>query len=458
MKRKFLLLSMTLILLAAACNLPSPSDETDEDDWESSSAVDAIPDDDETPPPASGDTSLLRDFTLPLPLFSPDSAWNQRADGAAVLPESDAQILSFFRMMLGDHSSLKPEGGNSTDWPYMSIGLYEFTIPIFRAGDEMQDVWICQEEGMVGWANPKFGIDTEGGPVTVPAPTGKVRSSGPEVEFSDGHLVLYHPDTFMTYDYIWANPNYDEGCYGYVGGMVGEQIRQAGEVDFFDVRGPGVNPDGVFSARAAGTPLLAGLILPEDIESGAIAHALVFANPGPRNTGLNPQNPRQADHLYPASTTETDYYSTDSDALASGQRLRLKQSIADEDGQMIDEAELAPITRMFLKALREYGAYLVDAADGFSFYAEDVHTAVLHLSDDEVNALIGEPAGTPLPDNMTRWQIVMEKLGNDLELIPIAVSPGDEEPRPRTAEIEVANFEVVEPCLLYTSPSPRDRS
>ena len=228
--------------------------------------------------------------------------------------------------------------------------------------------------------------------------------------------------------------------------MVGERILQAGAVDFFDVRGPGTNPDDTSSARAVGTPLLAGMILPEDIESGVIAHALSFAIPGPRNTSFNPENPKPSDYFYPASTTETDFYNRDSDALASGQRIRLKQTIVDEEGQLIDESELAPITRMFLAALRDYGAYLVDNAGGFTFYAEDVHTAVLNLSDDEVNALIGEPAGNPLPDNMTRWQIVIERLGNDLGLIPLAISPGDEEPRPRSAEIEIANFEVVEPA------------
>ena len=67
----------------------------------------------------------------------------------------------------------------------------------------------------------------------------------------------------------------------------------------------------------------------------------------------------------------------------------MKQTIVDEDGQPIDESELAPITRMYLAALRDYGAYLVDNAGGFTFYAEDIHTAVLHLSDDEVNALVG---------------------------------------------------------------------
>ncbi len=454
MKYKVLILSFILLLLVNGCDSIFDSD----DEWDESEEEVYYDDEQEEPdsdefdddqaPIFDNDELFLRDFSLPLPLFSADSAWNQRADQAAVLPESDAQMLSFFRMMLGDHSSLRPKGGNSTDWPYMSIGLYEFTIPIFRAGDEMQDVWICQEEGVVGWANPKYGIETEGGPVTVPAPAVIVRPAGPEVEFSDGHLVLYHPDSFMSYDYIWASPHFDEECYGFVGGMVGERILQAGEVDFFDVRGQGVNPDGVSSARAVGTPLLAGLILPEDIESGAISHALAFANPGPRNTSINPQNPHHSDYFYPASTTETDYYSTNSDDLASGQRLRLKQTIMDEEGQPINENQLAPITQMFLSALREYGAYLVDGADGFSFYAEDVHTAVLHLSDNEINVLIGEPPGTPLAEGMTKWQIVIEKLANDLELIPLAVSEGDSEPIPKKAQIEFSNFEVVEPAFL----------
>ncbi len=446
MKNKLLLLSVTLTLLVASCNMPTTSDEYDEEDWESSSAADAIPEDDEVPPPAPGDTSLLRDFALPLPLFAPDSAWNQRADGAAVLPESEAQILSLFRVLLGDISTLKGYDEPSTTWPYMDVNMYEYSIPIFLAGDGEQEILICEDDGVLGWPIPKFGVETEGGPVTVPAPAGRVRPAGPENDDADGHLVLYDPNTFTAYDYFAATTQRNEECRGFLGGSIGDLILQAGVVDYFDVRGQGASPDGVFSARAVGTPLLAGMILPEDIESGVIAHALSFAIPGPRNTAINPQNPRQSDYFYPASTTETDFYNTDSDALAAGQRIRLKQTIVDEEGQVIDESELAPITRMFLTALRQYGAYLVDNAGGFSFYAEDIHTAVLNLSDDEVNALIGEPAGAPLPENMTRWQIVIESLGNDLDLIPIAVSRGDEEPRPRSAEIEIANFEVVEPA------------
>jgi hypothetical protein len=230
--------------------------------------------------------------------------------------------------------------------------------------------------------------------------------------------------------------------------LVGNKIVQAGVVDFFDVRGSGANPDGYYSARAVGTPLLAGLILPEDIESGEIAHALSFAIPGPRNTSRNPFEPKSSDYFYPVSTTETDFYNTDPTALASGQRIRLKQSIVDEDGQVVDESEFSPITHMFLSALRTYGAYLVDNAGGFTFYAEDVHTAKLHLSEDEVNALIGESPGTPLTAGMTYWQIVMEKLNEEIALFPLAISPGDEEPDPETAEIDIANFEVIDPARI----------
>ena len=46
------------------------------------------------------------------------------------------------------------------------------------------------------------------------------------------------------------------------------------KIDFIDLYDTGVNPDGVASARATGTPLLAGMLVPEDIESGAINHAL----------------------------------------------------------------------------------------------------------------------------------------------------------------------------------------
>ncbi len=390
--------------------------------------------------------ALPRDFTLSLPLFEPGSAWNQTAAGAAVIPESDQQILVTYRVLRGDNSDLHPPGPPPTTWPFPYVNYVEYTIPVFRAGTGPQSVLIRDYAGNLGWPHPKFGIDQEGGPVTVPAPAGTVRPAGPVGTDSDGHLVLYDPHTFTEYDFWQATTARDAGGNSLGGGQPGTTILEAGDIDFFDVRGAGANPDTYYSARATGTPLLAGLLLPEDVERGAIAHALAFAIPGLRNLSADPSEPLPSDYFYPASTTETDYYNTNPRALAAGQRLRLKQTLVDEAGYPLDENQLAPITRMFLTALRTHGAYLMDNAGGFTFYAEDIHTAVLHLTDDQVNALIGQPSGTPLTAGKTKWQIVLEKLNEELEQLPFAYGPWQASQDPATATIDTANFEVVAPA------------
>ena len=409
--------------------------------------------DDVIPPATSDATSasdpaLQRDFTLPTPLFASSSAWNQAATMAAALPDSDQQILVTYRVLRGDTSDLYPPGPPPTTWPFMDVNYDEYAVPVFRMGTEQQSVLMCDYEGYPGGTNPKLPVAPDG-TVTVPAPAGTVRPAGPEGTDADGHLVLYDPETSEEYDFWQATTVRIEECNSQGGGLTGTVILEAGAIDFFEARGSGANPDTYFSARATGPPLLAGLILPEDVESGAISHALAFAIPGLRNTSTDPSEPLSSDYFYPASTTETDYYNTNSHALAAGQRLRLKQEIVDDEGYSIDEGDLSLITRMFLTALRTYGAYLVDNAGGFTFYAEDIHTADLHLTNDRVNALIGQPAGTPLPEGKTRWQIVIEKLNEELEWIPFAYGPESQDPA--KAEIETSNFEVVEPATRMTT-------
>jgi hypothetical protein len=260
--------------------------------------------------------------------------------------------------------------------------------------------------------------------------------------------VLYDLANAIEYDFWAATTVLDADGMSLGGGQPGTAILEAGAVDFFNTGGYGANADGLWSARAVGPPLLAGLILPEDVAGGSIEHALAMAIPYPRNLASDPTEPLKSDYFYPASTTEAEYYNTNPMALASGQRLRLKQALVDEEGEPIDEGELAPITHMYLAALRNYGAYIVDNAGGFSFYAEDIHTANLDLPDEEVNDLIGQPPDTPLDPCRTKWQIVIEKLREDLDLIPLAsghwwdYGPGGSDPA--TATYRVANFEVVE--------------
>lgn len=117
--RKSLLLSIVILLLVSlACNLPFDFDEnesewdepvpetnlTEPDDEDSAETdnEDIAESDEETspddlPPVIEENSGLSRNFSFTLPLFSPDSAWNQRADNASVLPWSDTQILSLYR-------------------------------------------------------------------------------------------------------------------------------------------------------------------------------------------------------------------------------------------------------------------------------------------------------------------------------------------------------------------------
>jgi hypothetical protein len=397
------------------------------------------------PSTTTGAAGVIRDFKFSLPLFSADSPWNQKATGARVLEDSDKQILVFYRVMIGDDSEIS-SGSYSPGWAMMDINYDHYSIPISRASDTMVSVPLCNYDGELDYTNPKVLPDTwydEGGPVSAPKPAGKIRPSGPQGTDADGHVVLFNTKTNMEYDF-WQVTTVGNGkCSSRGGGYEGTDILEAGIMDFFDVSGKGANPAGneYSSARASGLPLLGGLILPEDVESGSIDHALACAIPAPRL--LNGDDIVEGvDYVYPASRAEETYYNTNKYAIAQGQRLRLRQTLRDEDGNVIDENSLAPITLMFLKALREYGCYVADNAGGFSFSAEDVHTAPFDVTDAEVNRLIGASSGAALPRGKSKWEIVLSKLGDELEYIPIAEGAGEE--NPRKAAIVYSNFDVVE--------------
>lgn len=394
------------------------------------------------PQAGSAEPDYPRQLPFSLPLYDGEySAWLEDVRPAAVLAGSDEQIQATYQALCGDTNGLYPvDDPPTTDQPIPQVRADAGALPIFAASAGSQDVLLCDYAGFGQYPNSKWGVPTEGGPVEVPACAGEVRPSGPAGLDADGYLVLVAGDT--AYDFWQATTVREGECQSMGAGLPGPAILQAGQADFGDIHGSGANPAGVQGARPTGTPLLAGAILPEDVESGEIAHALAVAIPGMRNRSSDPSSPLAADVVYPASSTDGDRYSINDEALAAGQRLRLRGTVVGADGNVINENELAPITRMFLRALRRYGAYVVDTADGFSFFAEDVHTAVLELGDDEINTLIGRPAGTALPSEMTRWQLVIETLNQELAAIPFADGPCNG----AATTVETANFLVVEPA------------
>ncbi len=376
-------------------------------------------------------TTLKRTFKLKLPLFKSNSAWNQKATSASALSSSWDQIEHAYEKMR-----------TASSWYGMDINYDKYSVPIFMAAKTKSNVYLCDYEGNTQHTSAKFPAGAKGGgPLSMPNPAGPIRPAGPTNTDADGHMVLYDPYTHTEHDMWQATTKRSGQCGSHGGGIQGTKVLEAGGYDFFDVYGAGSNyPNKWFSARAMGTPLLAGLILPEDVAVGEIKHALSFATHYPRNMNSStPWQPYTSDWFYPASYTETGFCEDDSDALAGGQRLRLRNKIVGTSGSTINENNLAPITKMFIKALRTYGAYLVDNAQGFSFYAEDIHTGVLDLPLSKVNQLIGKASGTPLPAGKTKWQVVMEKLNTQVGQFSFGYGSS-------SSSMDTANFDVVTPA------------
>ena len=130
----------------------------------------------------------------------------------------------------------------------------------------------------------------------------------------------------------------------------GHWVARSGRT--FDLRGKGVIKPGEGACRAAGFPLIAGLIRPEEIKQGRIEHALVFAYNAPKHRA----------YVYPASNS--DGKSTRPGAIPEGAGLLLDPSLD------IDSLGLKPAAKIIAKALQEYGMYLGDGAGGFACYAE----------------------------------------------------------------------------------------
>jgi hypothetical protein len=390
----------------------------------------------------------LRTFPIGLPLFAANSAWNQRADQAQVLDDSDQFAATTARI-------LKEESVAS-----MWVNFETYTFPIFRLKDTGKpgNVEVLSYAGdrfkptLVPWYETRDGRVFARG---IPLPAQAVRPSDPAGVKSDGSLILYSPDTRTAYD-IWQATTVhggggSEGSIVAVGGVSWFRVDQEGpgcQLPVADARLPGTLPRG--SSRASGLPYLGGLLLPEDVLQGEVRHALAFTLPQLRHIPeAGPADP--PDYIYPATRTETSAFTTDPFALAAGMRIRLRKTVVDETGAAIDESDanpsLAPISKMFFKALREYGAYLVDGSLNFGFAAEDYHTAPLNISPAALAELVLAKTAdikAKLASGKTKWQILMEKLDEQLswelgvEKAPISYTAAD----------GTSNFDVVEGATI----------
>jgi hypothetical protein len=117
-----------------------------------------------------------------------------------------------------------------------------------------------------------------------------------------------------------------------------------------NLRGPGVGENGV---RAYGGSAIGGLIRLSEAQANEIRHALAFAMPRAKMA----HGP-----VWPAITE--DGGATYGGALHMGQLVAIPRTVN------LSSLGLSPGGMMLARALRDYGAYLVDASSNFAFFAE----------------------------------------------------------------------------------------
>jgi len=209
-----------------------------------------------------------------------------------------------------------------SDRGHLHVNIQEWSIPVYRvpqSGAQIKTIR-CDSKHWSGFES-----------VTLPV----WAELKPDPE-ADAHMVVLDLANNTAWDF-WS-ARWQDGQL---------RTRAANTVD---LSGDGLVPEG--GCRLVGFALLAGLITPEDIASGKIDHALVFAH-----EYLAPR------HVWPANK--------------SGRRMKRANSIPCGGVVQLDPAvdvnalDLTPVGKMIARALQRYGMYASDYADGLVIYAEN---------------------------------------------------------------------------------------
>lgn len=251
-----------------------------------------------------------------LQIFHPNSMWNtQIEDGIKIHPDS-SMIMEISRKYS------KGYGINSNKW----------TVPVFFInGSDADYVKVNRDDGQSYYDlfNDYLTPYIDG------------IWSDPE---ADGHCCIVDLESLKAYDFSKLDIT----------------NSTASTFNIWDLKGWGIQVPflGVHwyrqGSRASGCPLLAGLIFKDEIENGVIPHALACSLP---NIMLGQKL------VLPASRANESEYDL-GHVIPYGTRIRLKQDF--------DISGLSVTTKIIAKCLQDYGAFVVDRAEAFSFYAQNL--------------------------------------------------------------------------------------
>jgi len=240
------------------------------------------------------------------PMYLPNNIWNTPVDTLPMEPNSNDYIAA-----LGADIGLHPDFGSGL-WEGGPIG-----IPYTPVSGEQTPVDIS------------FYYPDESDPGPYPIPPDALIEGGADSE-GDRHILLVDSDNCILYEIYDTYPQ-DDGSW------------EAGSGAVWDLNSNDLRPDEWTSADAAGLPILPGLVRYDEVQAGAIHHALRFTASNIRS-----------DYVWPARH-RAECGEHDEDDLSVppyGQRFRLKASF--------DMAGYSPEVQVILNALKTYGLILAD--------------------------------------------------------------------------------------------------
>jgi hypothetical protein len=253
------------------------------------------------PPAPPPDASFLNPFPA-------GSLWNTPLSTSPRLDAASADKIAYWLTQIR--------------YPNMALRSYATAIAVASTGSPTYAVSCTM------YACPTMG---QFGPVPIPAGTRPDPSS-------DGHLAVWDPTAHREWDFWVSNCPLD--CSRAGGGA-------AFSTDSLSPAVPGSS-----AANAAGWPLLAGIVHPEEIQAGHIDHPLVFSSP---NVGSGSVCP----------AIRSDGGNAEPRALREGTLLQLDPAL--DVGSLAVPAWQKTIAR----ALQQYGMYLVDGGGTLSIRAEN---------------------------------------------------------------------------------------
>jgi hypothetical protein len=242
--------------------------------------------------------------------------------------------------MIDDWTTASPFGS------YLGINIDDYSVPLYWADASTATFTVPADIGGMGWSSS----DGFNATATVPIPA----DAAPDPQ-SDAHMLIVDRARSLEWGFFNATHSGNSWncklCATADLNGTGTRPAEATNPTWYTSHGP----------RACGFPLIAGLIRTEEIEAGAIEHALVVAYPHIR-AGM---------YTYPASTAQAKVNEAiKTRGIPCGGRVQLDPSLD------LDALGLSQSGKIIARALQKYGAYVGDYSGSMSLYAENAPQAL----------------------------------------------------------------------------------